>query len=156
MLVIVPSLLEVNTVTILVLPLNSLIMDYKHRLAAMGVPYQIYQVDKGLNSRDNLVLVSADKSQMTHCHTALAYLGCTKQVAHIVVDEAHIPLIIKGYRRSLENFYNIQSEPVQLVLLSVTLPPAFMPQVFVKIHITYSKAHSSAYEAPTDQSSSTH
>lgn len=129
MLAIVPSLLEVDRFTVLVLPLNSLIMDYERRLTSMDVPYQIYQADKQLNLRDNLVLVSADKSQTASWRTALAELVHFKQIARIVVDEAHIPLIAKGYRKTLEHFYNIRSVPAQLVLLSATLPPAFMPQV---------------------------
>ena len=129
MLAIVPSLLEVDRFTVLVLPLNSLIMDYERRLTSMDVPYQIYQADKQLNLRDNLVFISADKSQTASWRTALAELVHFKQIARIVVDEAHIPLIAKGYRKTLEHFYNIRSVPAQLVLLSATLPPAFMPQV---------------------------
>ncbi|KAI6108376.1 hypothetical protein F5141DRAFT_1216120 [Pisolithus sp. B1] len=126
MLAIVPSLLEGNTVTILILPLNSLIMDYERRLTAMRVPYQVYQGSRHLNLQDNLVIVSADKSQTAHWRSSLADLRRRKEIARIVVDEAHIPLIAKGYCKSLENFYQVCSEPVPLVLLSATLPPIFM------------------------------
>ncbi|KAF8120689.1 hypothetical protein EV363DRAFT_1188557, partial [Boletus edulis] len=127
MLAIIPSLLEVNKTTVLVLPLNALIMDYERRLQEMRVPYQIYEPSKDLNTRDNLVIVSADKSQTTHWRSTLAFHAYRKTVARIVVDEAHIPLTAKGYRESLQHFCNVRSEPVQLVLLSATLPPSFMP-----------------------------
>ncbi|KAI5980514.1 hypothetical protein EDD15DRAFT_2188573, partial [Pisolithus albus] len=126
MLAIVPSMMEVNMATILILPLNSLIMDYERRLTAMRVPYQVYKSGQQLNLQDNLVIVSADKSQMPHWRSSLADLRRRKEIARIIVDEAHIPLIAKGYRRSLENFYEVRSEPVPLVLLSATLPPIFM------------------------------
>ena len=135
MLAIVPSLLETCMVTILVLPLNSLIMDYERRLTAMHVPYQVYQTNKDLNLQDNLVMVSADKSQTPNWRSALADLARRKQIARIVVDEAHIPLVAKSYRKTLEHFYNIRSEPVQLVLLTATLPPAFMPQLIKTYHL---------------------
>ena len=67
MLAIVPSIMEDAMVTILVLPLNSLIMDYQRHLMQMQVPYQLYR--KGDNENDqlditkNVVLVSTDKAQ---------------------------------------------------------------------------------------------
>ena len=127
MLAIVPSLLEVNKTTILVLPLNSLIMDYERRLQAMHVPYQVYIPNVDINIRDNLVIVSADKSQTAQWRSALANHARRKTIARIVVDEAHIPLTAKGYRKSLEHFYDIRSEPVPLILLTATLPPSFLP-----------------------------
>lgn len=52
-----------------------------------------------------------------------------------MVDEAHIPLITKDYHKMLEHFYNVHLEPVQLVLLSTTLPPTFMPQLTDTYHL---------------------
>ncbi|KAF8124465.1 hypothetical protein EV363DRAFT_1178010, partial [Boletus edulis] len=124
MLGIIPSLIEHDMITILVLPLNSLIMDYEQRLKTMAVPYQIYESHKDLSTSHNLVLVSADKSLTTHWRSMLADLGRRKTIARIVIDEAHIPLISKSYRKTLSFFYDIRSEPVPLVLLSATLPPA--------------------------------
>jgi superfamily II DNA helicase RecQ len=74
MLAIVPSLPEVNMATVLVLPLNSLIMDYECRLSEMNIPYQVYKSNMELNLRDNLIIISADKSQMASWHAALANL----------------------------------------------------------------------------------
>ena len=51
-------------------------------------------------------------------------------MAQLVFDEAHIPLIAKGYHRSLEDIYQVHSVPMQLVLLSATLPPSFIPELF--------------------------
>ncbi|KAI6107256.1 hypothetical protein EDD17DRAFT_1477604 [Pisolithus thermaeus] len=135
MLAIVPSLLEGDMVTILILPLNSLIMDYEQRLTAMRVPYQVYQSSRHLNLQHNLVIVSADKSQTAHWRSSLADLRHHKEIARIVVDEAHIPLIAKGYRKSLEDFYQVCSEPVPLVLLSATLPPIFMNPLVDMYHL---------------------
>ncbi|KAI5985231.1 hypothetical protein F5J12DRAFT_729107 [Pisolithus orientalis] len=68
MLAIVPSIMEENMATILVLPLNSLIMDYEHHLQQMDVPYQLYQggQDEELNTVHNLILTSADKAQTSN------------------------------------------------------------------------------------------
>lgn len=127
MLAIIPSLMEHNMVTILVLPLNSLIMDYECCLKAMAIPHQIYASHQDLNTSHNLILVSADRSLTSHWCSMLADLGWCKTIAWIVIDEAYILLISKGYHKSLSFMYDICSEPVPLVLLSMTLPPMFAP-----------------------------
>jgi superfamily II DNA helicase RecQ len=50
-------------------------------------------------------------------------------VAHLVFDEAHISMIVKDYRKSLEHIYQVHSMPMQLVLLSAILPPTFIPDL---------------------------
>ena len=100
--------MEDAMVTILVLPLNSLIMDYQRHLMQMQVP-QLY--GKGDNENDqlditkNLVLVSADKAQTSSWQSTLANLGQKKTVAHVVFNEAHISIIAKDYCKSLDNTY---------------------------------------------------
>ncbi|KAG2047860.1 P-loop containing nucleoside triphosphate hydrolase protein, partial [Suillus hirtellus] len=111
-LAIIPSIVEKNSVTVLVVPLNSLMIDFERRLKEMGVAFQIYDrnVDNGnLNLRDNLILVTADK-----CRTD----------ARIVVDEAHMALIARDYRNALDHMYDVRSLPVQIVLLTATMPPS--------------------------------
>ena len=129
MLAIVPSLLEVNTTTVFVLPLNSLTTDYERRLFEMNIPHQVYKPDIELNLRDNLVIISAGKLQMASWHTALANLAHRGPLACIVMDKAHIPLVAKDYHKSVKHMCDIQSEPVLLVLLSTTLPPSLMSHV---------------------------
>lgn len=129
MLAIVPSLLEANMTTVLVLPLNSLIMDYERRLSEMNVPYQVYKSNSELNLQDNLVIISADKSQTASWRAALANLVHRKPLARIIVDEAHIPLVAKGYRKPLKHVCDVRSMPAPLVLLSATLPPSFISHV---------------------------
>lgn len=125
MLAIIPSILEINYATVLVLPLNSLIMDFEHRLKRMGVPFQVYDrnVNSGsLNPRDNLILVTADKCRTDGWRESIAILNEQKPIARIVFDEAHIPLIASDYRNALEHIDDIRSLPVQIVLLTGTMP----------------------------------
>ena len=82
MLGIVPSLLEVNMVTVLVLPLNSLITDYKRLLTAMGVPYPKW-------TRGSIQeTISSSFWQTSHRWPTGGQHWRT--VSRIVVDEAHI------------------------------------------------------------------
>ncbi|KAG2045911.1 hypothetical protein BDR06DRAFT_1000782 [Suillus hirtellus] len=127
MLAIVPSLLEKNSATVLVLPLNSLLMDFQRRLTSMGVPFQTYDRnvnDGDLNIRDNLILVTADKARSARFREALAILNEKKSVGRMVFDESHLPLIAKDYRDALEDVYDLRSIPMQIICLSATLPPS--------------------------------
>jgi superfamily II DNA helicase RecQ len=133
MLAIVPSMMEEATATVLVLPLNSLIRDYQRRLTQMHIPFQLYGEGDGDNNQleltSNLILVSADKAQTSAWRSALALLAQKKPIARLVFDEAHIPLIAKDYRKTLNYIYQIRSIPMQLVLLTATLPPTFLSEL---------------------------
>lgn len=135
MLAIVPSLLE-DMATVLVVPLNSLIMDYERRLRAMNVPHQVYQSSSRLDSRDNLIVVSADKALTSHWQNNLDDLVRRRPLSRFVMDECHIPLIAKGYRRPLQHIRELRSQPVPLVLLTATLPPAFLPELSTMYALT--------------------
>jgi superfamily II DNA or RNA helicase len=127
MLAIIPSLLEKNEATVLVLPLNSLLMDFQRRLTSMGVPFQTYDrnVNEGaLNSKDNLILVTADKARSQGWREALAILNEKKPIKRTVFDECHVPLIANDYREALEDVYEIRSIAMQIICLSGTLPPS--------------------------------
>ncbi|KAG2134990.1 hypothetical protein BD769DRAFT_1352930 [Suillus cothurnatus] len=125
MLAIIPSILEQNSATVLILPLNSLMIDFEQRLKRMGVPFQIYDPrinDGNLNIRDNLILVTADKCRTAGWRESIAILNEQKPIARFVYDEAHLPLIARDYRKTLDHVYDIRSLPAQIVLLSGTVP----------------------------------
>ncbi|KAG1843910.1 hypothetical protein F4604DRAFT_1596496, partial [Suillus subluteus] len=127
MLAIIPSLLEKASATVLVLPLNSLMMDFERRLTSMRVPFQIYDRNRNegaLNIRDNLILVTADKARSERWREALAVLNEKKPVKRMVFDESHIPLIANDYRDSLQDVYDLRSIPMQIICLSGTLTPS--------------------------------
>ncbi|KIK73008.1 hypothetical protein PAXRUDRAFT_21330 [Paxillus rubicundulus Ve08.2h10] len=58
-------------------------------------------------------------------------------IAHVVFDEAHIPIIAKDYHKTLNNIYQVCSLPMQLVLLSATLPPSFMPELATSYNLLF-------------------
>ncbi|KDR66005.1 hypothetical protein GALMADRAFT_81284, partial [Galerina marginata CBS 339.88] len=60
MVVILPSLLEVNQITVIVVPLLSLLDDYISRLIRMDVRFEVYQSGKRPSGAANILLVSAD------------------------------------------------------------------------------------------------
>ncbi|KIO00004.1 hypothetical protein M404DRAFT_30036 [Pisolithus tinctorius Marx 270] len=129
MLAIIPSMVQPREATVLVLPLNSLMLDYQRRLEEFRVPYQVYAADKPLNSSTNLILVTADRALTLQWRAALAVLNQSKKVARLIFDEAHIPLMAKDYRMAFQSIHQLRSIPMQLVLLSATLPTWCMEEV---------------------------
>ena len=80
---IIPSLFEETAATVLILPLNSLIMDYQRRLTNMKIPFQVYNTNNSngvLNTRDRLIIVSADKAQTSKWQEALVILSQQKPI----------------------------------------------------------------------------
>ncbi|KAI6103187.1 hypothetical protein EDD17DRAFT_1844661 [Pisolithus thermaeus] len=64
----------------------------------------------------------ADKSMLAVVPSIMQPNQATK-VAMVIFDKAHIPLMTKSYQVALQNIHELQSIPMQLVLLSATLPP---------------------------------
>ena len=131
MLPLIPAILEHNLVTVLILPLKSLIIDYKRKLDQMGVPYLHY------NGRDtprghcsaNLVIVSVDMAREDHWIQWIAELDTNKHIQRFCFDEGHYPLTDANFRSSVRNIYTVRSLARQLVVFSGTISPACEPAI---------------------------
>ncbi|KAG6877334.1 hypothetical protein C0993_008522 [Termitomyces sp. T159_Od127] len=125
MLAIIPALVETNKVTIVVLPLKSLVSDYSRKLTAMNIPFELYTGinDHEITGRHNLILISADRIRRESWRQTLEIVNCKKPVQRLIFDEAHYPLIDYHFRSSLDNVHEIRTLPFQIVLLSATVPP---------------------------------
>jgi superfamily II DNA helicase RecQ len=128
MLPIIASQLERgNKVTAVVLPLKSLVNDYTRRLKDMGIGYELFQGQhtKQLTGAHGLVLVSADMAKQSHWKQCLVELNERQPVARLIFDEGHFAVTGSDYRSALRNLYDLQTIPMQLVVLSATIPPTF-------------------------------
>ncbi|KAF8909042.1 hypothetical protein CPB84DRAFT_1843383 [Gymnopilus junonius] len=104
MLVIIPSLLEKDQITVL------------------------FDSSKHLSGSTNLVLVSANIVKTTGWKQAIAELSQCIPVVHQIFDESHIPVTSSSFRPALLNMSDIRVQfPTQIVLLSATVPKAMEP-----------------------------
>ncbi|KAF8871107.1 hypothetical protein CPB84DRAFT_1855201 [Gymnopilus junonius] len=104
MLVIIPSLLEKDQITVL------------------------FDSSKHLSGSTNLVLVSADIVKTTGWKQAIAELSQCIPVVRQIFDESHIPVTSSSFRPALLNMSDIWVQfPTQIVLLSATVPKAMEP-----------------------------
>lgn len=131
MLPIIPAMLETNCITVLILPLKSLITDYQRKLKEMNVPFLHYQsqtTPRGFCSA-NLVLVSIEMAREQHWDQWIAEVDTHKHVKRFCFDEAHYPLTDANFRASLREVYMVRCLPRQLVLFSGTLSLLCEPKI---------------------------
>ena len=123
MLMILPTLIEGNKITVGVLPLRSLMLDYERRLTEMGLDYEKYEGGVSLRGASNLILVSADKARTSGWKQALGELHERKTVVRMVFDEGHFAFTGNDFRSALDNVHELRIFPMQMVVLSGTVPP---------------------------------
>lgn len=123
MVAILPPLLEDGLVTVVILPLLILVMDFQRKLQAMNMPFYTYDSNQPRIhlGTSNLILVSADRVQWDAWKQAIVILHQQRPVVRQVIDEAHIPLLSDDFRQSLKHMSDIRcSIPLQLVLLTAS------------------------------------
>lgn len=126
MIAVLPTLLgEDNELALVLLPLNSLITDYKRKFTAMKIPFDVYCPKKNhINPHAKFLLISADVTLSSKWPQFLAELAETFNVRRLIFDEAHIPMISTDYRQVMSLLDQIRIIPLQFVLLTGSCPPA--------------------------------
>ncbi|KAG2743923.1 P-loop containing nucleoside triphosphate hydrolase protein [Suillus brevipes Sb2] len=123
MLAIIPAIMDTKRAVVVVLPLKSLMTDWERKLKAMGARFQIYNPTVRLPRDTNLIPVSTDKAKFKTWRQHLAELNEVLPVGRLVFDEAHLPLLAENFREAMRYMQEIREFPMQLVLLSGTIPP---------------------------------
>ena len=138
--VILPVLLCPQEVTVLILPLRALVLDYQHRLEMMNIPYQewtTYSNEPKSLGLCNLVLLTIEQAKKQAFSTAIAALNDHMHVKRYVFDEVHYALTAGEYRDSFSHLEDLRATlPVQFVLMSGTVGPHSMHTLFAKFGLT--------------------
>ncbi|KAG6859623.1 hypothetical protein C0993_003669, partial [Termitomyces sp. T159_Od127] len=92
----------------------------------MDVPFEHYTGAEGevVTGRHGLVLVSADKARTSGWRQSIGRVHDLRTVKRFVFDEGQLAFTSDDFRSSLQNLEEIRCIPVQLVILSATIPPA--------------------------------
>ena len=125
MLMVVPSLLETNSITIGIVPLNSLLLDYSRKFKVQGIPFQIFHSNDSptLLGNQNLVLTTVDQARTKSWKQQIGELNQRIPVARVVFDEGHYAITDHDFRGVLDDVHELRQFAVQLVVLSATIPP---------------------------------
>ena len=125
MLMVVPSLLENDKITIGIVPLNSLLLDYSRKFKAQGVPFQIFHSHDSptLHGDQNLVLTIVDQARTKLWKQQIGELNQRRPVGRVVFDEGHYAITDQDFRGVLGDVHELRQFAVQMVVLSATIPP---------------------------------
>lgn len=125
MLLVVPPLLEKKRITVGIVPLNSLLLDYSRKFDSQHIPYEVFHSRRSpkLTGQHNLVLVTVDQARTSQWKQEAAALNQRVPIARIVFDEAHYAITDQDFRGVLDDVHDLRQFPVQMVVLSATIPP---------------------------------
>jgi len=132
MLALLPVLLEPDQASVVVLPLKSLMTDYKRRLKNLGINFEHYTgAGHGpITGNCNFILVSADVAIHDHWKQALDHFNRTYfTVVRLFFDEGHYAITSNDYRPALRQVFTLRTLPIQLVIFSGSIPPISEPAI---------------------------
>ncbi|KAF8957928.1 hypothetical protein BDZ97DRAFT_1924184 [Flammula alnicola] len=151
MVAILPTLMgKDKEIAIIVLPLVSLITDYKRKFDAMQLPYDHYITGKKYVRPDaRFILVSIDLMVFPSWIEYLAKLDEDYDVARLILDESHIPMTSIDYRNVMKSLDQIRTLSMQIVLLTGTCPPSSQDQMMAMLGLQ--PASTVIFRGPTDR-----
>lgn len=126
---VLPSLVE-NGITVIVIPLLSLLSDWKHRLHQLGIPFlHFHRKAKVTNLGSiNLILATSDAIRTQAWDKYIVALTQQKPLLRMVFDEAHSYFTDLVFRPgAMADPYMVRTIPFQAVLCTGTLPPFVTP-----------------------------
>jgi Superfamily II DNA helicase len=125
MIPVIPAMMEQRLITVIVLPLKSLVADYVRRFTDMGIPFQLFMGHKTqrLDGIHNIILVSADMAKTPHWKKLLAELNERVTVGRMCFDESQVAFTADDFRVPLTNLYDLRAFAMQIVLLTGTCSP---------------------------------
>lgn len=135
MIALLPTLLgKDNELGLIVLPLNSLITDYKRKLNKMGIVYDVFAPGKThINAQAKFLLVSPDHAQSAKWTEFLVSLTDSHYISRLMFDESHVPVTSVNYRKVMLCLDQLRIVAMQIVLITATCPPpteAYMMSLF--------------------------
>ncbi|KAG6819292.1 hypothetical protein H0H93_013338 [Arthromyces matolae] len=136
MLAIIPALIQPQSLSIIVLPLRSLLLDYKRKLTTMGISFELFDIfNPHLVGNHNLILVSVDHARTEPFFRSIHALHSRRPIGRLFFDECHYPLVNDRFRSVLDDIYQLRTLPFQLIILSATIPPPYRPTVAKLFHL---------------------
>ncbi|KDR73827.1 hypothetical protein GALMADRAFT_212084 [Galerina marginata CBS 339.88] len=130
MIIAIPALVEESRVSVVLLPLRSILLEYTERFTKLEIAFEIYEYGKPFAGNTNLIFASADAGPTSGFRQAIAELNEKVGVVRYIVDEGHIPYLSTHFRPALKNMADMRcSFPVQVVILSATITPQMEPAV---------------------------
>ncbi|KAJ7435402.1 hypothetical protein FB451DRAFT_1379456 [Mycena latifolia] len=121
---------ETHLITLIILPLSGLHRDFQKRTVEYGIPVGRWAPDKTSNySAKSLIYVSTELAIMDSFLAFAQGLQKRGNLARIVIDEIHIPLVSVSYRAPMAKLIRILGVNTPIVGLTGTLPHDLYPDL---------------------------
>lgn len=121
------TLLEDDLLTLIAVPLLSLLDDYKRRLVEMDIPFHVYNPKVtskvGLSPDIRIVLTTVNHVPDNMFRETIKVIHSKTPFGRIIVDEAHIGLTAADYRPEFTEADQTRIINVPIALLTATCPP---------------------------------
>ena len=145
----IPSLIDPLGVTIVILPLISLLNDQLSRAKRLNISATIYNPRNPPDSV-RLVFTTPETSLTKDFQSYLSRLRTFKQLDRIIIDECHIILNNNlNFRKQLGRLGELIDFKSQLILLTATLPPRYQSDLLNKLYIQESEVK--IYRSPSNR-----
>ena len=145
----IPSLIDPLGVTIVILPLISLLYDQLSRAKRLNISATIYNPRNPPDSV-RLVFTTPETSLTRGFQSYLSRIRTFKQLDRIIIDECHLILNNNSnFRKQLGRLGELIDFKTQLILLTATLPPRYQSDLFNKLYIKESEVK--IYRSPSNR-----
>lgn len=123
-----PCVLEVNCVTVVIVPLVSLIFDLKARMEGFGLNTEVYSSQRELKPFTKVLLSSIEYVESEIFQAMLTVLHHQKRLSRIVVEECHV-VVHWNWRPAMASLTRVRRHPVPLILVSATVPRSMVSRL---------------------------
>jgi superfamily II DNA helicase RecQ len=120
------AMLDDRLVNVVVVPLVAVANEMQRTLKKAGI--YTTQWDIQSTSTSTVVIVSAETATSKGFAKYVAELYLSGTLARVFFDEAHLIITDVGYREKLGELKKLRV-PIQLVLLTATLPPSYQKEL---------------------------
>ena len=145
----IPGLVDPLGVTIVILPLISLLFDQLQRAKKLNISSTIYDPRNPPDSV-RLVFTTPETSLSENFQNFLSRLRTFHQLDRIIIDECHVILNKKStFRKYLSQLGELFVFKTQIVLITATLPPRYQSDLFNKLYIKESEVK--IYRSPSNR-----
>lgn len=133
-----PCFVEPGLITVVLVPLVSLINDLHRRISHYGLTVQTYSRDTTISVRTRIILCAIEYIDQEELQNLLCMLFAENRLARIVVEECHVS-ITWTWRPSVSALPHVRRRPVPLILVSATVPPSMVPLLSSRFNTTFAE-----------------
>ncbi|KAI9803332.1 MAG: hypothetical protein M1826_004969 [Phylliscum demangeonii] len=140
LLFLLPCLLPGAHVTVVILPLVALRQDLMRRCEEVGVGHVVWSPSLDASAAP-LALAAAEHTVQPAFRAFLIRLHQQRRLERIVMDEAHLVMTARDYRRCMATLGDLRQVAVPFVALTATLPPARLDEFGAFLFLAQPSVH---------------